>query len=89
MTTIKQLEREVRLIKSRNKRVESDKAWETSIFRKALIAILTYIVIVLFFVYAGLPDPFVNAIVPAAAFVISTLTIPLLKQWWISNVYKK
>lgn len=89
MTTIKQLEREIKLIKNRNKRVESDKAWETSNFRKALIAILTYIVIVLFFVYAGLPDPFTNAIVPSVAFVLSTLTIPLFKKWWISNIYMK
>jgi len=48
----------------RNKKVEADKAWETSRFRKILIVVFTYIVVVAFFLVAGLPLPFVNAIVP-------------------------
>ncbi len=80
------LEKEILTIKKRNKRVETDKAWETSITRKIIIAILTYFVIVLFFFFAGLPKPFINSIVPTAGFVFSTLSLPHFKKLWIKYV---
>lgn len=86
MTTLK---KEIDAIKKRNQRVEGDKAWETSWTRKVIIAILTYIVIVIFFYFAGLPNPFVNSIVPALAFVLSTATLPLFKKMWLKYLYKK
>ena len=79
------LEKEVIGIKERNKRVEVDKAWETSFTRRALAVVLTYFVIVVFFYSAGLPDPFINAIVPALAFVLSTFSMPLFKKMWLRN----
>ena len=51
MDELKQIKKDISDIKDRNKRVEMDKAWETSIFRKFIISILTYIVIVLFFFF--------------------------------------
>jgi polyferredoxin len=81
-------ENEINLIKERNKKVELDKAWETSWARKVLIAVLTYIVIVIFFYFAKLPNPFVGAIVPTLGFVISTFSIPLFKNWWIKTKNK-
>jgi hypothetical protein len=83
MAPIRELESEIKQIKERNKRVEADKAWETSWARKIIIALLTYIVIVLFFFAASLPKPFINSIVPAAAFVLSTLTLPIFKKLWL------
>jgi hypothetical protein len=88
MTTIEELKKELDEIKIRNKRVESDKAWETSWTRKLLILVLTYIVIVIFFLVAKLPDPFANAVVPSVAFVLSTLTVPLFKNWWAKYIRK-
>lgn len=76
------LNKEINEIKERNRRVELDKAWETSLTRKVVISILTYIVIVIFFVFADLPNPFVNSIVPALAFLLSTLTLPIFKELW-------
>lgn len=87
MDNIKQLKNEVETIKSRNKKVEADKAWETSISRKVLIAILTYLVIVLFFFMANLPKPFANAIVPTLGFILSTLTVPIFKKFWLKYLY--
>ncbi|MBU0727670.1 hypothetical protein KKA95_03220 [Patescibacteria group bacterium] len=81
------LKKEVKLIKERNKKVEGDKAWETSWSRKVLIAILTYFVIVLFFYFAELPKPFINSIVPALAFVLSTATLPIFKKLWVKYFY--
>ncbi|HLD97734.1 MAG TPA: hypothetical protein VI815_00240 [Candidatus Nanoarchaeia archaeon] len=74
---------ELNKIKERNAKVELDKAWETSFSRKIIIAVLTYIVIVIFFYFAGLPKPFINSIVPSLAFILSTLSLPLFKKLWI------
>ena len=82
------LKKEVKLIKDRNRKVEADKAWETSWSRKVLVALLTYIVIVLFFYIAGLPKPFINSIVPTAGFVLSTATLPVFKKLWVKYFYK-
>ena len=83
------IKKEIEIIKQRNKRVEADKAWETSLARKIIIAVLTYIVIVVFFYFAGLPKPFTNSIVPTLAFILSTLTLPFFKRLWLDYVYKK
>lgn len=83
MKSLDQLQKEITDLKARNKRVEADKAWETSWTRKGVIAGLTYAVVVLFFFVADLANPFVNAIVPSIGFVLSTLTVPLFKKWWI------
>jgi hypothetical protein len=81
--TLQSLQKDIDAIKARNARVETDKAWETSLARKIVIALLTYIVIVIFFYAAELPKPFLNSIVPAAAFILSTFSFPLFKKWWI------
>lgn len=86
---LEDLQRQIDEIKERNKKVEADKAWETSWARKGILIVLTYIVIVIFFLFAHLPDPFTNAIVPALAFVISTLTVPLFKNYWVEKYYRK
>ena len=87
MDNFEQLKNEIENIKTRNKKVEADKAWETSFSRKILIAVLTYFVIVLFFFVADLPKPFINAIVPTIGFILSTLTIPVFKKFWINKIY--
>lgn len=89
MTSLEELKVELDHIKERNQRVEADKAWETSWTRRLLILVLTYFVIVIFFIVVELPNPFVNAIVPAVAFLLSTMTVPLFKTWWLKRVYKK
>lgn len=81
----KSLEERLQAIEKRNQRVEMDKAWETSSTRKLLIAVLTYIIIVLFFAVAGISNPFLNAIVPTTGFVLSTLSIPIIKKAWIKR----
>ncbi len=77
------LKRELDQIRRRNRRVELDKAWETSWTRKVVLAALTYLVVVLFFIFAKLPDPFVNSIVPTLGFVVSTSSLPLFKKIWL------
>jgi len=79
---------EIETIKNRNKRVELDKAWETSTTRKILIFVLTYIIVLIIFIVIELPKPFLNAIIPSIAFILSTLTIEPIKKIWIKNQTK-
>jgi hypothetical protein len=85
MTSIQELENKVNSIIERNKKVELDKKWETSFTRKLSILILTYFTIVIFFFAIDLSNPFINAIVPALGFLLSTLSLPAIKKWWINN----
>jgi len=80
---------DIESIKERNKRVERDKAWETSKTRRIIIALMTYIVIVIFLWSINAPKPWLNAIVPTVGFFLSTLTLTFFKQFWINYIYKK
>lgn len=83
------IEKEIKEIKERNKRVEADKSWETSCFRKVLLAIFTYLAIAIYLEIIDIPKPWLNAIVPAVAFMLSTLTLPFFKKIWLKWIYKK
>ena len=85
MDELRQLREEIASLRERNIRVEADKAWEISTARKVLIAVLTYIVVVLFFLVANLPNPFVSALVPTIGFVLSTLSITIFKKLWLKR----
>jgi len=84
---ITKLEHEIAEIKDRNARVEKDKAWEISKTRKTIIFLATYACIALLLYVVGVPDPLVNALIPAVAFVLSTLTLSFAKDFWEKNVY--
>jgi hypothetical protein len=89
MTRLSTLEREMKRIKSRNRRVETDKAWEESLTRKLLIGVLTYIIIAAFLWSAKIPDPLLNAIIPALAFMLSTLSLEIFKKHWRKRIFKR
>jgi len=89
MASLESLEKDIREIQKRNQRVELDKAWETSAERTLLVVMLTYAVVVLFFLTAKLPDPFINALIPSIAFLLSTRSIPMVKKYWIRARTKK
>ena len=81
------LHQEIDAIKQRNKRVESDKAWETSEFRKITLAIMTYFVALLFMYAIGVKDAWLNAIIPTGGFILSTQSLPFIKRWWLAHRY--
>jgi len=80
------IEKEIGNIKERNRRVELDKAWETSFTRRFLVVLFTYGTVVIFFFVAKLPNPFINSIVPSLAFILSTLTMPFFKKRWLEHM---
>lgn len=84
--SLSSLQKEVDLIKQRNLRVEMDKSWATSPARKVSIAILTYLTVLLFFSVIGVEKPLVSAIVPTLGFLLSTLSLPLIKKWWTKSI---
>ncbi len=84
-TTIKKLEQKVAEIERRNKRVEDDKSWETSMVRRLLIVGLTYIFAILYLTIADTTNPFLGAVVPCAGFLLSTPTLKIVKKWWLKR----
>lgn len=89
MATLEQLEKEINLIQERNKRVETEKAWETSWTRRLIVVMLTYTVISLVFFSIGTPNPLKNAIVPSIAFILSTLSGPFIKKFWLKFIHRR
>ena len=78
-----ELEKEIEEIKKRNIRVEKDKAWETSFTRKVCIAILTYIVVVSYtFIIKSIDNVFLSSLVPVIGFLLSTLSLKLIRKIW-------
>lgn len=92
MPTLQQLEQEIQELKERNQRVEANKGWETSWTRRVLIFLFTYLAIGVYLRAVDIAYPWLNAIVPAVAFMLSTLTLPFFKKLWlryISSVKRK
>ena len=80
---LKELEEEVLKIKERNKRVELDKAWETSWTRKICIMILTYIVVIIYsYVIRKYDNIFLSSLVPVIGFTLSTLSLKIVRTIW-------
>ncbi len=76
-------------IEARNKNVELDKAWETSWTRRLLLTLFTYLALGIYMWAIDIERPFLNSIVPALGFMISTFTMPWLKRKWIESRTRK
>lgn len=77
------IEKEIKEIKERNKRVEKDKAWETSWTRRICIMILTYLVVIAYsYVIRKIDSIFLSSLVPVIGFTLSTLSLRLVRKIW-------
>ena len=79
------LEANIRALEDRNRRVEKDKAWEVSFTRRGFIAGTTYVAALLFMALNGMQNAPLQALIPAGAYVLSTLSLPPLKSWWLKR----
>ncbi len=80
---MKDLEKEIEAIKARNKRVETDKAWETSWTRRVCIMVLTYAVVVLYsYTISQIQNIWLSSLVPVIGFTLSTLSLSLVRKIW-------
>lgn len=84
----KDIEQRLAVIEARNRRVEDDKAWETSWTRRLSIMLLTYLVVAFYLRFVVHINPWINALVPVLGFLLSTLTVSLLKREWLSRRHK-
>ena len=84
---MKELEKEIQLIKERNKRVEKDKAWETSWTRRICIMILTYIVVVIYsYIISKTSNIWLSSLVPVIGFTLSTLSLKGIRMMWEKKI---
>ncbi len=89
MTEQENLSQRIASLEERNRRVTADKAWETSLTRRALLLLFTYLAVALYLAAIEVEQPFLNAIVPSAGFLLSTLTLPWFKRGWLSRYDSK
>jgi hypothetical protein len=83
------VEERVEKLEARNRRVEGNKAWETSWTRRLSIMILIYLTIVFYLHFVIHINPWINGLVPVIGYFISTLTISKLKNIWIQRYTNK
>ena len=87
---LKDLEKEIENIKSRNKRVELDKKWETSLTRKICICVLTYIVVIIYsYLLRNYNNIILSSLVTEIGFTLSTLSLKYVRKIWEKNIEKK
>lgn len=79
------IESRLEAIEARNNRVELDKAWETSWTRRILLTLFTYLALGMYMWAIEISRPWLNSIVPAVGFMISTFTMPWVKHKWIEK----
>lgn len=80
---MEELKKEIEEIKERNKRVELDKKWETSMTRKVCIAVLTYIVVIVYTILTTkISNVFLSSLVPVIGFTLSTLSLSMVRKVW-------
>lgn len=83
--TLEEIEKRVFQIEERNKRVEKDKAWETSKTRTAFISFITFLLIFVFMKSINAERPLLNSLIAVAAYWLSTQSYGLLKSWWLDK----
>ncbi len=84
------LEKEIKKIQERNKRVELDKAWETSWTRKICIMILTYVIVVIYsYLIKQYDNILLSSLVPVIGFALSTLSLKYIRKVWERKIYSK
>lgn len=84
-----EIEKEIEIIQERNKRVETDKAWETSWTRRIFIAAVTYAVALWWLNIIDGSSAWLKAFVPTGGYILSTLSLPFIKKWWMDKFLKK
>ena len=84
-----ELEGKITQILERNARVETDKAWETSLARRLILAVATYIAAACFLLIINAQNPFLAALVPAGAYLLQQYSMPFFKKILAEKFYKK
>lgn len=76
------IEKEINLIKERNKKVEADKDWETSLFRIVSIVVMTYIITAVVFYFIGIKNFLLSALIPTVGYYLSMQLLDLPTKYF-------
>lgn len=82
------LEERVAKLEARNRRVEADKAWETSWTRRLALMLLIYMTVIFYLHFVVHIDPWINGLVPVIGYFISTLTVSFVKKRFVDKLRK-
>ena len=81
------LEERVNKIEERNKKVELNKAWETSWTRRICIMVLTYIIVIAYsYLIRKYDYILLTSLVPVIGFTLSTLSLNVIRKIWEKKV---
>lgn len=77
-------------IQERNARVEMQKAWEGSFTRRGFIVVVTYCTAFLYMEHGlGVESALLHAFVPTGGYLLSTFSLPFIREAWMNKCYKK
>lgn len=83
------MEERIIQIEERNKRVEEDKAWETSFVRRLCIALLTYFVVIVYnYTTSKINNIYLSSLVPVIGFILSTMSLTEIRKIWSKKYHK-
>ncbi|MEQ1652660.1 MAG: hypothetical protein ABL897_09245 [Hyphomicrobium sp.] len=82
---MQELVQRIDAIEARNVRVAGEKAWETSWVRRGSILAVTYVCTMLLLRCLGHDRVFIHALVPPMGYLLSTLALPQIKEWWLGK----
>lgn len=88
MTDLSQITEKIEALEARNRRVEIEKAWEVSAFRRITIALGTYFAVSLYLCFLGIDMAWLHAVVPVAGFLLGTMTLGALRVLWVNTLYR-
>jgi putative acetyltransferase len=76
-------------LKEKNKKIEADKAWETSTTRRGIIAVVTYVIVAIWLGMIGVEHHLMHALVPVLAYLVAMAGLPFMKKYWLEQVYTR
>lgn len=53
--------------------------------RRSIVAVMTYAIAAVLLYSMNLADPLLNALIPTVGYLLSTLSIPVIKKHWIAR----
>jgi hypothetical protein len=82
---MEEIEKRITHIEERNKKVELEKAWETSQTRSVSIVVLTYILATIVMWIIDVQKPYLNSIIPTLGYFLSIQSLPFIKRIWMNK----
>jgi hypothetical protein len=76
-------EAQLAIIAERNRKVELEKAWETSAARVICVGAITFALMTFIFYVIEIPHYLISGAISAVGYYLSTLTLPIFKRVWI------